>query len=836
MKYIKENMKQQLRNIKKNAKNQVQSINNLANKTSNKIQETTSSVNKTLIDTTNTLKKKTKNKINETTNKVKETGRKGIQKLKEENSKELYSYKIKLSKDIDNKNMSELCKGLYDYVPLIKRLNKEKNMSSTVFNPHQTCFEVVVKSKDIEFNLHTKRNPIILKNLYTRYYPSCNLQEVENLEMATEDDLIIEYNLKEHYFQSLSTDYTHLQPIGSFMDLQNALEEKETIMYQVILTAADPDWGESAEQAKSDYKENDNNIVKMPKDISFNSITKFGIDCIGVGVTEVINVANELIFDEPEKIELKKSKTIKFSHATLQKSKYTGFKTTIRAIIHSNSNSRKEILSHMVNNSLSFMDADNKLEPTIISKKNKSFYSENKNEYIKRVNDRQPSNKLIENNILNVNEIGKLIMLPTKSLQEKFFVDKNVVVTNTNTLDADILNGKVRIGDLIGDAKNRMTFYPLNPELYCISKICTGGMGSGKSNFTVGYINDSISMGNTVFQFDYIDVCQIAQETKKSNPNHIAIKPAQMLNFTYPEVDASDLPIQKKALDFSNCVLKLIDTLNIGNMNDMTGRMKKTLRSAAVVCYLCEYKNIRYVYKALTEIDFREELLNKIDSEYSERFSMYISTLENLTVTKKNVVVNDDDSIKYLLDRFDALMGDGNLMDMFFNEDNDIDFSKLLNSKKLVTIELPESEYTHKWVKDVVVCFLLHRIWIATKNRPIEERDVIVDIILDEVHQLENTKDFVSEYACEIRKFRLSFLFCCQYFNQFKRLLESVEGGSVHYIMLQGSIPTNYTHIEPLVKDFSLQNFMDLPKHHSLNVILTKQGYQSFITHLPKHY
>lgn len=827
------NLMQEIVNIKSNAKTKLNSITGKINETTTKINSTTKQTINTTTDkvkeTTNTFKENTKRTLNKTTEIVKE-------KLKEENSKDLYSYEIKLSKEIDNKNMAELCKGLYEYIPLIKRINKETSFSSTMFNPHQTCFEIVVKKKSIKFNLHTKSNPVTLENLYKRYYPSCILNKLDDIELATSNDTVIEYSLKEPYFKSLSIDYTHLQPIASFMDLQNALNEEESVMYQVILTAAEPDWGELAEQAKTDYKESEQSLIKKPKNLSIGSIAKFGLDCVGVGVTGFINGATELFFDEPEKIELTKAKNVKFSNATIQKSRYLGFKTTIRVIIHSEEESRKEVLSHMINNSLTFMDADNQLEPTVISKKNKAFYSENKTEFLKRVNDRQPSNKLIENNILNVNEVGKLIMLPTKALQEKFFVDKNVVVTNTNTIDDDILNGKVRIGNLVGDTKNRMAHYPLNPELYCISKLAVGGMGSGKSNFTIGYINDSLRMGNTVFQFDYIDVCQIATETKKSNPNHLVIKPSQMLNFTYPEVDSTTLTEEKKALDFSNCVVHLIDTLNIGSMNDMTGRMKKTLRSASVICFLTGHKNIKDIYECLTELDFREEILEQVDDQYRKRFSMYVSTLEKLSVTKKGVTSNDDDSIKFLLDRFDTLLGDGNLMDMFFNEESTIDFSKLLNSGKLITIELPEYEYKHKWVKDVIVCFLLHRLWIAIVNRPMEEREVIVDVILDEVHHLENTKDFVSEYACEIRKFRLSFLFCCQYFNQFKRLLESVEGGSAHYILLQGASPANYTHIEPFIKDFSLQNFMDLPKYHSLNVILTKQGHQSFVTLNPKHY
>lgn len=771
-------------------------------------------------------------------NKLKNLLNHKLNKIFKENSKDLYSFQIKLSKDIENNNISELCKGLYDFVPLGKRFNKDGGFTDVLFNPHQTCFEMDINKGKINFNIHTKSNPITIENLYKRYYPSCIFKRINDIVMSSVDDLVIEYDLKEHYFKSLSIDQTHLQPIASLMDLQLILEENEKILYQVILTAADPDWGNSAEEAKKEFKTKEKNIIKMPKDFTLTNLTKTGLNCIGYCLTEILNGVSELIFEDPEKISLTNTRNTIFTNATNQKSKYTAFKTTIRVVIKTNNFSRKEVLKHMVDNALSFMDSDNQLEPIIMNKKKKTIYNENQLEYLKRINNRQPSNKIINNNILTVKEIGKLIMLPTKSLQEKFFVDKNITVTNTNILDDEIFNGKVRIGELIGQYPIRQTYYPSNPDLYCLPKIVVGGMGSGKSNFTIGFVNDSIKMGNTVIQFDYIDECQIAKETKKSNNNnYISINPNNMLNFSYPEIDNQNLTEDKKALDFSNCILKLIDTLNIGNMNDMTGRMKKTLRSAAIVCYLSNKKNIKYIYKILTDVDFRNDLLDNLDDKYMNIFSMYINVLDNLTITKRSTgeQTNDDDSIKYLLDRFDAIMGDGNLLDMFNNEKSSINFDNLLNSKKLITIELPQNKYRHKWVKDVVVCFLLHRIWIATENRKLEDR-TLVDIILDEVHQLNNTKNFVSEYACETRKFRIGFLFCCQYFNQFKTLLESVEGGSVHYIMLQGCKPSNFTHVEPIVKNFTLENFMDLPKYHSMNLILTKQGHETFITKMPKYY
>lgn len=771
-------------------------------------------------------------------NKIKNKLSKKINSIFKDTSKDLYSFQIKLSENIDNSNIAELCKGLYDFVPLGKRLNIEGGFHDVMFNPHQTCFEIDIKKGNINFNIHTKSNPITIENIYKRYYPSCVFKKLDNLIMAEPNDLIIEYDLKEHYFRSLSIDYTHLQPIASLMDLQLILNDDENILYQIILTAADADWGESAEEAKKEFKEKEKSVLKMPKEFNTKNLLKMGITCLGIGVTEVFNTATELIFDNPEKINLSKPKNTTFSNATNQKSRYTAFKTTIRVVIKSNDFNRKEILKHMIDNALSFMDSDNQLEGEVMNKKKISLYADNQLEYLNRVNNRQPTGRLLNRNILTVKEVGKLIMLPTKSLQEKFFVDKNVTNTNTTTLDEELFNGDVRIGKLVSEHPSRQTYYPSNPELYCLPKIVAGGMGSGKSNFTIGYINDSIKMGNTVFQFDYIDECQIATATKNSNPNnHIVISPHTMLNFTYPEVDSQNISMDKKALDFSNCILKLLDTLNINNMNDMTGRMKKTLRSASIVCYLSNKANVKDIFETLTDVDFREELLDNLDDKYKLQFKMYINVLENLTITKKSTGerLNDDDSIKYLLDRFDAMMGDGNLLDMFNNENSNINFEDLLNSGKLVTIELPQRLYRHKWVKDVIVCFLLHRIWIATENRDLSNRK-IVDIILDEVHQLSNTKHYVSEYACETRKFRIGFLFCCQYFNQFKVLLESIEGGSVHYIMLQGCKPSNFTHIEPLVKDFTLQNFMSLPKYHAMNVILTKKGHQTFVTSMPKYY
>lgn len=745
----------------------------------------------------------------------------------------LNSFQIQLSKDVNNDNIEELCKGLYNYKGIFSRINFDKNFHSLLFNNNQNCFEMIIKKESTNFFIHTKDNIEKIKNLYKRYYPTCNFFDKKNNFELEKKDYLIEYNLKEPYFKSLKTNKKDLQPLSCLMDLQLILEDNESVIYQLILNSIDSNWGIECEQKKNEYKDKEESLLEYPKKIKPLEICKFLLSGIGLFITEFLNFGLEMFFNSPEQLTLDNNKTIDFSKETKTKSKYMAFNTTIRVIIKSDNIERKNIIKSLVDNAFSFLDNDNSLEGEIINFKEKTIFFSNFEDIYNRVMNRESIFNIYNKNILNIKEVGKLMTLPTKDLLSKYIVNKNVKSTNTTTLSPELYNGIVDIGLLVNTNTFPKVAFPIDPELYCLPKIVAGGMGSGKSNFSIGFINNSIKMKNTVIQFDYIDVCQIANTVAENNKdNCLRINPSQILNFSYPEINGNKTQtLREKALDYANCLIKLIDTLNNGSINDMTGRMKKIFRSAALVCYLTGNDNIKFVYKILTNVQYRKDLISLVPDEYLKTFKIYIDFLSDLTIIDKktNEERNDDDAIKYILDRFDILMGDGNLLNMFENENSSINFQELLNSGKLITIEMPQSSYRHKWVKDVIVCYLLHRIWIACENRNLKDRK-IVDIILDEVHQLNNTKNLISDFACETRKFRISFLFCCQFFNQFKTLRESIEGGTVHYILLAGSKPSNFEDVESLIENFTLKDFTSLPKYHSFNIILTKQGYQTFVT------
>ena len=124
--------------------------------------------------------------------------------------------------------------------------------------------------------------------------------------------------------------------------------------------------------------------------------------------------------------------------------------------------------------------------------------------------------------------------------------------------------------------------------------------------------------------------------------------------------------------------------------------------------------------------------------------------------------------------------------------------------------------------------------WLATLIRGKQERPRITHVITDEIHQLNNAATVISEHITESRKFGVSYVFSCQYLQQFRELLYGVQGAGAHYMLLSGTHKSNFAALKEECGGFEIEELLELPEYHSFNLIQLPGGYERFISKLPK--
>ena len=115
-----------------------------------------------------------------------------------------------------------------------------------------------------------------------------------------------------------------------------------------------------------------------------------------------------------------------------------------------------------------------------------------------------------------------------------------------------------------------------------------------------------------------------------------------------------------------------------------------------------------------------------------------------------------------------------------------------------------------------------------------EDRKV-VHIMLDEIHQLDNSTSLMIKNIAEDRKFRTTYVFTCQFLKQFKSLWEPLKGTGCNFMLLSGCEKENFKMLsEEIGNNFTIEELLHLPAWHSLNIIRGREkAITTFITKLP---
>lgn len=785
---------------------------------------------------------------------------------------------------LDNINIKDLIKALHNPIRYIERYNfacvdtlikegdsipvkklfkrdsmnkllKAKEDTDLLIIQNTFIYEIQITKDNIKFIL-LNRDLEKVKKIYSKYVDKIKFSDnIDDYEITINENMsIVEMINKEHFMFSLKTSSRALEPLKYILDLKRNLKDGEMFIYQVIIEPLTADWWTSYTQAYKKFKDG-----KMPKKFQLklkDIFNIFGNITLDVAL-ELLYCLEEIIFgkDGVEKIDttdddvsiMKKETGLR--NATIKKGTEKGFETSIRGIAYSKSEDRREFLLEQFSNCFGCLDLDNSL----VMRKIK-----NTKENMKRIQNRELFWYPLNNSkmILSVSELEHLLQLPQVTLQKELGMER--LDFAEIKLAKELVEGYIPIGHIYGG--KGIAYWSKIKDLLCLSKAIVAVKGAGKSKYFENYVYNAYKGGDCIIYFDYIENNQNAWEVAKHIPKNdvVVLNLSKGFTFDYPELDISNIPkdeeynrnIKRFASDYCMLMEKFINTINTGDAQALTANMRNILIAACSFTFLGGFTDMYSIYKILTNYRFRYTVVKKVKEMniYNEddfRFEIMKSLDEVKEVKKGNkkesATVGTNEKADRVLDRFNALLRDSRTEEMLLGIDrNNINFVDIFEQNKVVLVMMPEDYFTDYELKDIVMTYFLSRMKLAGQKRAAlikdREKRKVVHIMLDEIHQLDNSTNLMIKNIAEDRKFRTTYVFTCQFLKQFGKLWDSLKGTGCNFMLLAGCEKENFTLLkEEIGSNFELNDLIKMPAWHSLNIVRGREKtIQTFLSHLPE--
>lgn len=736
----------------------------------------------------------------------------------------------------------------------VKQIIESKEETDLLILQNNFIYEIEMTKDNIEFRV-LSRDLENIKKTYSKYIDKIKFDEnIKEYPIKISGDMdVIEMKTREHFMFSLKTNLKGLEPLKYILDLKRQLKDDEKFIYQVIIEPLTSDWWQSYSTAYNKFKEGQMPVrFKIaPKDV----LKVIGNVALNISL-ETLYIVEEIMFgpDGVEKMDItdddvnliKRESGLK--RATLEKCKERGFEVSIRGIIYSKNQSRRNFILDQFKNCFCCLDLDNVL---IMNKIKKSKYN------INRIQNRELFYVPLDNQkmILSVSELQSLLQLPQVTLQKEFNMER-LDYAEIN-IPKELQDGYIPIGHIYGGKGD--AYWSRIKDLLCLSKAIVAVKGAGKSTYFESYVYNAYKGGDCVVYFDYIENNKNAWEVAKHIPKEdvIVLDLSKGFTFDYPELDISTIPndseyertIKRFASDYCMLMEKFINTVNIGDAQPLTANMRNILISACSLCFISGYTDMYSIYKILTDYRFRYTVVSRVKEmniyrEDDFRFSI-MDGLNEVTRGKngKFYTSGTNEKADRVLDRFNALMRDSRTEEMLLGIDrNNVNFVDIFEKNKVVLVLMPEDYFTDYELKDIVMTYFLSRMKLAGQKRaaliPDREKRKVVHIMLDEIHQLDNSASLMVKNLAEDRKFRTTYVFTCQFLGQFKniKLWEPLKGTGCNFMLLAGAEKENFNLLkEEIGNKFNIEELLKMPVFHSLNIIRGReQAITTFISKLPK--
>ena len=799
-----------------------------------------------------------------------------------------------------NRNMwNTLHKAYSLYHHMHSRVNVDfKPFKVTYRAKDMLYFDIVfwTNPNKIEFYFATtetmaKKFKVILENKW-----KVSLKDAELTEIAIPYEKTNIYELKylQHDIFSLDTNANQTStPIASLLSATEEMEEGDfaRVSFQME-REGHKKWIHNSAWA---YKKTKNsNIPQRPRINGKrgihhlkNAIVTVGNEIIAV-LVEILNAFNNVFSPKNKSFEKKKIEKPTDMINEIQGSALSDrtrnkiregsvWKTNIRVAVHSEKKFNRDNIGNVITTAFNELDENNQLKAyklrwNGLDIKIKGLHIKRtgrKTEIIEELNTFRQSKRTkydVNPNIMSGEELGRLIQLPTPSLQAQYKneldstarVETSIPKIFIHDSYAKLYDVKIRIGKpecrvkikheneelqpkengvLTGHSEYKSNVTPIcipttNPNNFYKGYGFVGGMGSGKDTAIQNFVYEA----NTKLNTSFFLIDQVNKEGREGMVNGIrdVLPPDRFIDLDFsnpnfvPPLDLSEVmkKLGRRGADtFANELIHFF-----GDVEGM-GQSRKILRTFSKACN----GNLNELKRLLEEEDFRYKRMEELKVEGLHRlareFEPYLNEYEEKEGKDGEVTYKQtrdgqkalDGKSSALQNRLDALLGDDAMYNIFSQPPKDnLDFEKWMKEGKVIILRVPDRILTVPVVKTLVHWITL-KIFMTRLLMSTEEQSNGAFVVFNEPqtylkdnHGLAN---LMSRIAVQGRKERLGSIFAFHHLGQINEIKDDLISGGLNWFLMKSKNTELFDRLsEQLEPTFTKEVFVNMPQWHSITL------------------
>ena len=759
-----------------------------------------------------------------------------MSKLLEVKKAEYITVQLIPTKSNKNNATSSIATLINSMYVKVNKLITIENKKLIIKNTLKASYYIHITKKDVGFYfIIPKVHFIKFKSKFTEVWKNIEIREVDSIPIDPNECTKYQLRYSMNDSLSLSVDKRNNELLSSNMSVLEVLEQNECvgIFYNFIPTSE-----QESNYFKITYKEaierykNGENLKKSKNVIDLGIITlKFLITFLDDLVNSILSTSkiNHQLFISTNKIE---------SPSTIRKAKNNICKSQVIILSKSDKKEREKQLSLSACNSFDEISEDNKLVSKKINKKI--------NIYSTIIND-------VTVNMTSEDECNNFIALPGASLLNQY---KNIEhkQTRENPVPEELKSGVVNLGEVKYKDNKECAYLSNDKSLQSLPLAIMGGSRSGKSTFSINMCKNIIDAGEGLIVIDFIKNTELAEQIKGITPVDRLIEidlsnPKHVQSLAYNEIRIKEGMSKDEVLKIArmqaNYVLQLVNIIN-NDDKQLAPKMRKYLGAAARVAFCSPGTSMKDILKILQSHTVRHEFIDKLSDELKIDLEDSIIALEELDdyskVTKDNPIPTicgtKDNKIEGIIDRID-LLRENLVIDSMLSKDpkDNVDFVDAMEQGKVVLIRMRDIDFDDDISIDILTTFFIQKIWIATKVRgTMHEHPGRCTVLIDEVFQSPTSQKLLTKQFVQSAKFGLKYVLTLHYMDQLSKEAQSaLKNSNASYMLISGVDKKAFEALEEEfnIHGYCLDDLLNLKQYHSLNLIKSKDGYQSFITKLP---
>ena len=740
------------------------------------------------------------------------------------------------TKSNKNNSTSSIATLINSMYVKVNKLITIENKKLIIKNTLKASYYIHITKKDVGFYfIIPKVHFIKFKSKFTEVWKNIEIREVDSIPIDPNECTKYQLRYSMNDSLSLSVDKRNNELLSSNISVLEVLEQNECvgIFYNFIPTSE-----QESNYFKITYKEaierykNGENLKKSKNVIDLGIITlKFLITFLDDLVNSILSTSkiNHQLFISTNKVE---------SPSTIRKAKNNICKSQVIILSKSDKKEREKQLSLSACNSFDEISEDNKLVSKKINKKI--------NIYSTIIND-------VTVNMTSEDECNNFIALPGASLLNQY---KNIEhkQTRENPVPEELKLGVVNLGEVKYKDNKECAYLSNDKSLQSLPLAIMGGSRSGKSTFSINMCKNIIDSGEGLIVIDFIKNTELAEQIKSIVPINRLIEidlsnPKHVQSLAYNEIrikeGMSKDEVLKTARMQANYVLQLVNIIN-NDDKQLAPKMRKYLGAAARVAFCSPGTSMKDILKILQSHTVRHEFIDKLSEELKIDLEDSIIALEELDdynkVTKDNPIPTicgtKDNKIEGIIDRID-LLRENLVIDSMLSKDpkDNVDFVDAIEQGKVVLIRMRDIDFDDDISIDILTTFFIQKIWIATKIRgTMHEHPGRCTVLIDEVFQSPTSQKLLTKQFVQSAKFGLKYVLTLHYMDQLSKEAQSaLKNSNASYMLISGVDKKAFEALEEEfnIHGYCLDDLLNLKQYHSLNLIKSKDGYESFITKLP---